>query len=140
MINKRGILFLAVLFLLATLVWPQKESGEMQVLVPGERFAVSAGIFGTWEFNQKPQIGMVILKVQLFDKNDVKISPLTISGNSGMPSMPGHHDSGDVAFKLNKKQNYLLPINVVMPGEWEVQLIFRDGDKTVLRAVIRFDV
>jgi hypothetical protein len=135
---KRGKVFIVSLFLLVSLVWAEEQT-EIK-LVAGERFIVSEGIYGTWEFNQKPQIGMVILKIQLFDKDDVKISPLTIIGSSGMPSMPGHHDSGEVAFNLNKKQNYLLPINVVMPGEWEVQLIFRDGEKIVQRAVIRFDV
>ena len=125
-------------FLLLPLAWAEEQS--VIKLVAGERFTVSEGIYGTWEFSQKPQIGMVILKIQLFDKHDVKISPLTIIGSSGMPSMPGHHDSGEVAFNLNKKQNYLLPVNVVMPGEWEIQLIFRDGEKTVLRAAIRFDV
>ena len=37
-------------------------------------------------------------------------------------------------------KNYLLPVNVVMPGDWEVQLIFRKGEEIVLRAAIRFDV
>ncbi len=27
-------------------------------------------------------------------------------------------------FKLNKKNDYLLPIHIVMPGEWEVKLTF----------------
>ncbi|MEI6614899.1 MAG: hypothetical protein WCL37_08370 [Chrysiogenales bacterium] len=138
MFSMRVKIIIISFFLLLSLVWAEEQSAIK--LVPGGRFAVSEGIYGTWEFNQKPQIGMVILKIQLFDKNDVKISPLTISGSNGMPSMPGHHDSGELAFKLNKKQNYLLPINVVMPGEWEVQLIFRDGEKIVQRAVIRFDV
>lgn len=139
--NKLGrkLVFISI-FLLAALAWPQEPSKEIQVLKPGDRFAVSEGITGKWEFSQKPQIGMVILKIQLFDKNDVKISSLSISGDSGMPSMPGHHDSGDVPFKLNKAQNYLLPVNVVMPGDWEVKLIFSEGEKILLRAAIRFDV
>jgi len=83
---------------------------------------------------------MVILKIQLFDDQGEKISPLTISGRSDMPSMAGHHDSGDVPLKLNKSRNYLLPVNVVMPGDWEVQLTFRDGERIVLRARIPFDV
>ena len=138
--HKRASLFSIVLFMLAALLWPQDQSEKIQILVPGEHFAVSEGIYGTWEFTQKPQIGMVILKIQLFDKKNVKISPLTISGSSGMPSMPGHHDSGEVAFKLNKKQNYLLPINVVMAGDWEVKIIFLDKEQVVLRAAVRFDV
>ena len=136
---SRPLVFTAI-FLLAALAWPQEPSEEITVLKPGERFAVSDGIYGKWEFNQKPQIGMVILKIQLFDKNDVKISTLAITGDSGMPSMSGHHDSGDVPFKLNKAQNYLLPVNVVMPGDWQVKLIFSQGEKVLLRAAIRFDV
>lgn len=136
---SRPLVFTTI-FLLAALAWPQEPSAELTVLKPGERFAVSDGIYGTWEFSQKPQIGMVILKIQLFDKNDMKISPLSITGDSGMPSMSGAHDSGEVSFKLNKAQNYLLPINVVMPGDWEVKLIFKEGEKILLRAAIRFDV
>lgn len=136
---SRPLVF-SVIFLLAALAWPQEPSAELIVLKPGERFAVSDGIYGKWEFNQKPQIGMVILKVQLFDKNNMKISTLAITGDSGMPSMAGAHDSGDVPFKLNKAQNYLLPVNVVMPGDWQVKLIFSQGEKVLLRAAIRFDV
>jgi hypothetical protein len=136
---SRPLVF-TVIFLLAALAWPQEGPEEMTILKPGERFQVSDGITGEWEFNQKPQIGMVILKIQLFDKNNAKISSLSITGDSGMPSMPGSHDTGDVAFKLNKAQNYLLPVNVVMPGDWAVKLIFSQGEKVLLRAVVRFDV
>lgn len=136
---NRKLLFIAM-FLLAALAWPQGQDEEMQVLKPGERFTVGDGISGEWEFSQKPQIGMVILKIQLFDKDDKKISSLSISGDSGMPSMPGHHDTGEVALKLNKKLNYLLPVNVVMPGDWAIKLIFRRGEEILLRAAIRFDV
>jgi regulator of protease activity HflC (stomatin/prohibitin superfamily) len=135
-----AILMAVTLFLLSAGVWPQEPAEEMRVLEPGKRFDVSAGIHGTWEFTQRPQIGMVILKIQLFDDQGEKISPLTISGRSDMPSMAGHHDSGDVPLKLNKSRNYLLPVNVVMPGDWEVQLTFRDGERIVLRARIPFDV
>jgi len=136
---SRKLLFIAI-FLLAALAWPQAQDEEMQVLKPGERFAISDGISGEWEFSQKPQIGMVILKIQLFDKNDKKISSLAISGDSGMPSMPGSHETGEIALKLNKKMNYLLPVNVVMPGDWAIKLIFRRGEEILLRAIIHFDV
>jgi hypothetical protein len=138
MANRLGRLFFVFLFLSSALAWTQEQT--VKQLVAGERFEVKEGIYGVCEFSQKPQIGMVILKIRLFDKNDVKISTLVISGESGMPSMPGHHDSGDVAFKLNKAQNYLLPVNVVMPGDWEVKLKFRDGEQIVLLAAVRFDV
>lgn len=134
----KSALFFACFFLLAALSRPQEP--VVKKLVAGERFEVREGIYGICEFNRKPQIGMSVLKIKLFDKNDKRISPLAISGDCGMPSMPGSHDTGEVAFKLNKAQNYLLPVNVVMPGEWEVKLTFRDGERTVLLAAIRFDV
>jgi len=140
MIAKSKILFLVAFFLLTAPTWPQDAADEMPVLGAGERFAVAEGIYGTWEFTQKPQIGMVILKVQLFDKKGVKISPLTITGRADMPSMRGHHDSGAIPFKLNKSRNYLLPIHIVMPGDWEIELVFHAGEQVVFRGVIRFDV
>jgi len=136
---SRKLIFIAI-FLLAALAWPQEQPEEMQVLKPGERFQVGEGMYGEWEFSKKPQIGMVILKIQLFDADGKKLSSLAISGDSGMPSMPGHHDTGAVAFTLNKKMNYLLPVNVVMPGDWAVKLVFRLGEKVLLRAAIHFDV
>ena len=137
--TNRKLVFIAI-FLLAALAWPKGQDEEMHVLKPGERFSVGDGISCEWEFSQKPQIGMVILKIQLFDKHDKKISSLAITGDSGMPSMPGHHDTGEVALKLNKKMNYLLPVNVVMHGDWAVKLVFRRGEEILLRAIIHFDV
>jgi hypothetical protein len=57
-----------------------------------------------------------------------------------MPEMKGAHDSGEVPFKLNKKGDYLLPVNVVMPGEWEVKLVFLKGKEPVYRGRITFKV
>jgi nitrogen fixation protein FixH len=57
-----------------------------------------------------------------------------------MPAMSGAHDSGLQALSLNKAGNYLLPINIVMPGKWEVKLTFSKGNKTVYRGRAKFDV
>ena len=57
-----------------------------------------------------------------------------------MPSMRGAHDSGDVEFRTNKANNYLLPVNIVMPGDWEVRVTFSLNDKAVFHGSIRFDV
>ena len=54
--------------------------------------------------------------------------------------MRGAHDSGEVPFKLNKKGDYLLPVNVVMPGEWEVKLIFMNDTGPIFRGRITFKV
>jgi nitrogen fixation protein FixH len=54
--------------------------------------------------------------------------------------MRGSHDTGEVAFKLNQKGEYLLPVDIMMPGDWDVRLIFRKDDTIIHRASITFDV
>jgi hypothetical protein len=29
---------------------------------------------------------------------------------------------------------------VVMPGDWEIRLVFREGERVVFRGAVRFDV
>lgn len=96
---------------------------------PGKKCRISDEIYFTYEFSAKPRMGTVILKIRVFDKGGAQITPFLIKGRSDMPSMRGAHDSGDVEFKLNRKNDYLMPVNIVMPGEWEVRLTFlKDGD------------
>lgn len=94
----------------------------------------------TWEFDKTPKMGMSVLIVKLYDKDGRRVSDLAIAGRSDMPSMRGAHDSGEVAFKTNKAGDYLLPVNVVMPGDWEVQLTFSRNGIVIFRGRIAFDV
>ena len=54
--------------------------------------------------------------------------------------MRGAHDSGDIVFKLNRKSDYLMPMNVVMPGGWEVRLVFTRGEEVLFRGALKFHV
>lgn len=94
----------------------------------------------TWEFDKTPKMGTSILIIKLYDKDGRQVSDLAITGRSDMPSMRGAHDSGEVDFKTNKAGNYLLPVNVVMPGDWEVRLTFSRNGIVVFRGRIAFDV
>ena len=94
----------------------------------------------TWEFDKAPKMGTAILIVKLFDKDGRRVSDLAITGRSDMPSMRGAHDSGEVAFKTNKAGDYLLPVGIVMPGDWEVLLTFSRNGIVVFRGRIAFDV
>ena len=85
-------------------------------------------------------MGMSVLIVKLFDKDGRRVSDLAITGRSDMPSMRGAHDSGEVAFKTNRAGDYLLPVNVVMPGDWEVLLTFSRNGIVIFRGRITFDV
>jgi len=94
----------------------------------------------TWEFDRTPKMGTSILVIKLYDKDGKRVSDLTVSGRTDMPSMRGAHDSGEVAFKMNKAGDYLMPVNVVMPGDWEVLLTFSRNGIVIFRGRITFDV
>ncbi len=135
---------LAVLLLLIAAAPPlhAEEAGSGYEPLPGEgkEIAIGSDYSFVYNFAKKPQLGMSILKVEVADKDEKKDSSLKITGASGMPSMPGHHDSGEVEFKLNDKGDYLLPVDVVMPGEWEIKLVFSKDDKVLYRGSIKFDI
>jgi hypothetical protein len=120
----------------------QSLSEETFELLPaaGDKCPIGNDYYFIYSFDKNPQLGTVILKIELYDKEGQRDSGLKIIGDSGMPSMKGHHDSGDVEFKLNKKGDYLLPVNVVMPGDWEIKLKFQKGDQIIYRGSIRFDI
>ncbi len=107
---------------------------------PGRKCPINDDYYFKYEFSKKPQMGMVILKIQVFDKNNDQVVPFKAVGRTDMPSMHGVHDSGDVEFRVNKFNNYLLPVNVVMPGDWEIQVVFLLNDKAVFHGSIRFAV
>jgi hypothetical protein len=94
----------------------------------------------TWEFDKTPKMGMSVLIVKLYDKDGKRVSGLVITGRSDMSSMRGAHDSGEVAFKTNRAGDYLLPVNVVMPGDWEVLLTFSRNGIVIFRGRLAFDV
>ena len=94
----------------------------------------------TWEFDKTPKMGMSVLIVKLYDKDGKRVSDLAITGRSDMPSMRGAHDSGEAAFKTNRAGDYLLPVNVVMPGDWEVLLTFSRNGIVIFRGRVTFDV
>lgn len=106
----------------------------------GKKCWIGEVAYFTWEFDKTPKMGMSVLIVKLSDKDGRRVSDLTITGRSDMPSMRGAHDSGEVAFKTNKAGDYLLPVNVVMPGDWEVLLTFSRNGIVVFRGRITFDV
>jgi hypothetical protein len=94
----------------------------------------------TYRFDKRPQIGTAILKIQLFQRSGKRTTDLEIRGEYEMPSMRGAHDSGDQPFRLNKKGDYLLPVNIAMAGEWEVKLTFLKEGKIIYRGSFRFTV
>lgn len=110
--------------------------------LPGQKKKcwVDENTYFLYEFTEKPRMGTAILRIQVMDKKGEKLSSFKILGRYDMLSMAGAHDSGEQQFKLNKKNDYLLPVNLVMPGEWEVKLTFLKDDLPVFRGRFKFDV
>jgi hypothetical protein len=118
-----------------------KEAVPVPAPLPGsgEKCWIGNDYYFVYSFNKKPQMGTVILKIQLFDKNAKRITSPSITGDCGMPSMRAH-DTGSQPFQLNKKGDYLLPLNIVMPGEWEVKLTFLKDKVAIYYGSLKFEV
>jgi hypothetical protein len=116
----------------------EKSSGP--ALKAGQKTWIGDEYYFLYEFDKKPQMGTIIMKIQVFTKGGKQDSSLEITGGADMPSMRGAHSTGDKPFQLNKKGDYLLPVNVVMPGEWEVVLNFFKDKKPIFTGSVRFNV
>ena len=57
-----------------------------------------------------------------------------------MPSMRGAHGTGDRPFQISNKGDYLLPISIVMPGDWEIKLTVIKAGKVIFRGRYNFNV
>jgi hypothetical protein len=116
------------------------DKGTGPVLKAGQKYWIGEGYYFVYNFDKRPQMGTIIIKIQVFSKDGKQESSMDITGSADMPSMKGAHSTGDRFFKLNKKGDYLLPVNVVMPGEWEIVLIFLKDKKPIYTASVRFNV
>jgi len=107
---------------------------------PGKKVSIGSDYYLIYRFDKKPKLGTVIMKVEIFTKEGKKDTSMEVKADSGMPSMKGAHETGDRAFKLSKKGDYLLPIDIVMPGDWEVRLTLLKEGKVIFRGSYQFDV
>ena len=103
----------------------------------GEKVNIGNGYRLEYTFDKKPSMGTVILKIKIYDAGGNRYTGFKITGDYGMPSMSGAHDSGDVEFKISRKKDYLLPVNIVMPGEWEIKIrVMKDGKTLFLGSIL----
>lgn len=116
------------------------DKSSVPVLKAGQKHWIGDQYQFIYNFDKKPQMGTIIMKIQVFTKDGKQDTSLEIIGDADMPSMKGAHSSGNQLFKQNKKGDYLLPVNVVMPGEWEVVLNFLKDKKPIFTGSVRFNV
>ena len=123
-----------------------KDAGEVQAPVypsmaePGKRVAIGPGRYMIYGFDKQPKMGTVIMKVQIYTLDGKKDTSMEVVADSGMPSMRGAHETGERPFSLSKKGDFLLPINIVMPGDWEIRLSIKKDGKVIFRGRYNFDV
>ena len=104
--------------------------GTTYAKLPGfnKKVQLGDGRYFTYRFNKRPQVGTLSLIVKVYDKSGRQVKPYRVTAQYDMPSMKGAHDSGPQALRLNRLGDYLLPVSIVMRGEWEVKLVFSDKE------------
>lgn len=107
---------------------------------PGEKIPLGAAHYFTYGFAKQPKLGTAIMRVEIFTKGGAHDTSFVVKGDADMPSMRGAHASGDKDFSISAKGVYLLPVRLVMPGDWEVSFTFIKEGKTVLRGIYLFDL
>jgi hypothetical protein len=156
---KRSIFFILCLLVLSLAALPLlgqnremqktkgiKEGAAQQTPVfspmaePGKKVPVGNGFYLIYGFDKRPKLGTVIMKVEIFTSEGKKDTSFQASADAGMPSMKGAHETGDRPFTLSKKGDYLLPISIVMPGDWEIRLTVSKDGKVLFRGRYNFDV
>ncbi len=107
---------------------------------PGKKVPIGNGAYLIYGFDKKPKLGTIIMKVEVYTPDGKRDTSREVLADSGMPSMRGAHETGDQPFKLSRKGEYLLPVNIVMPGDWEIRLTIKKDGKVIFRGSHKFDV
>jgi hypothetical protein len=107
---------------------------------PGQKVPLDKDHYFTYGFTQQPKLGNAIMRVEIFTLDGQRDRSFTVRGDADMPSMRGAHSSGPKPFALSAKGAYLLPVQLVMPGDWEIAFTFEKNGATVLRGVYLFDL
>jgi hypothetical protein len=112
----------------------------LSMLSPGKKVPIGSGHYLIYGFDKKPKLGTIIMKIEIYTQDGNKDTSFEILGDSGMPSMKGAHETGEQLFKLSNKGAYLLPVNIVMPGDWEIRITIKKDGKVLFRGSHQFDV
>jgi hypothetical protein len=107
---------------------------------PGKKVPIGDGSYLIYGFDKPLKMGTVIMKVEVFTAAGKRDTSPEVKVDADMPSMRGAHGTGDRALKLSNKGDYLLPISIVMPGDWEIKLTVLKSGKVLFRGRYNFNV
>lgn len=120
---------------------PPPAAKAVQLLPkPGEKVPLGATHYFIYGFTKPPKLGTAVMRVEIFARDGSRDRSFTVKGDADMPSMRGAHSTGDKEFSLSARGAYLLPVRLVMPGDWEVTLTIIKEGKTVLHGAYLFDL
>ena len=140
---KKGfffVFFLGIISLFCLPLYAESQPQYPPMPGPGKKVSIGNDYYLVYGFDKKPKLGTVIMKVEVFAKDGKKDTSFELKADSGMPSMKGAHESGDRPFKLSKKGDYLLPIDFVMPGDWEIRVTVSKEGKVIFRGSYQLDI
>jgi hypothetical protein len=107
---------------------------------PGAKIPLGSGHYFVYGFTASPRLGSAIMKVEVFTLDGRRDTAFRVSGDLDMPSMRGAHSTGSKNFSVSAKGFYLLPVQIVMPGDWEMKFAFEKAGETVLRGAYLFNL
>ncbi len=151
MLLHRRRLFIVAFFFLALLPGPSLYAGSPEtpgtrqaatfasMPGPGEKVLIGNDRYMIYGFVEKPKMGSVIMKIQVFNNKGEKDRSLAITADSSMPSMPSM-GTDHYSFQLSRKGDYLAPVSITMPGDWEIKITMVKDSKVIYRGGYRFDV
>ncbi len=119
---------------------PAAKADFRKLPKPGEKIPLDSDYYFTYGFDKKPKLGTAIMRVEIFSRDGKRDTSFVVKGDADMPSMRGAHAAGDKEFSLSSKGVYLLPVRLVMPGDWEVTFTFLKKGKAVYRGAYLFDL
>jgi len=119
---------------------PGVKVGYQPLTKPGEKVLFDADHYLTYGFDKPPKLGTAIMRVEIFSRDGKRDTSFTVKGDADMPSMRGAHSTGEKAYSLSAKGVYLMPVRLVMPGDWEVSFTIIKNGKTIYRGSYLFDL
>ena len=137
---SRSLVFVLVAATVSLPLIPTRGADYPPMPAPGEKVPIGDGHYLVYGFDSAPKLGTAIMRVEIFSREGIRDTSLRVKADAGMPSMRGAHEMGERAFQLSRKGVYLLPIPIVMPGEWEVRFTVSRGEAVIFRGGYTFDV
>ncbi len=112
-------------------------AGEPYLTGAGTKIPVGSDHYIVYGFDRTPKLGPMILKVEVYDRAQRKVTPFEILAEADMPAMSGAHATGPRRFSVSRKGDYLIPLDLVMPGEWIITLWIGQDGREVFTGAIR---